>query len=424
MQPRFNNLAAWLQWQESHHPSAIDLGLERVQKVAKRLDLLAPNAQVITVAGTNGKGSCIPTLEALMAAGGKRFGAYTSPHFLHYNERVRLQGEPVSDALLCDAFARIDAACEGISLTYFEFGTLAAMVIFNDQPLDVWLLEVGLGGRLDAVNIIAPTVAVVTSIALDHEAWLGNTREQIGYEKAGICRAGHPFICSDPEPPASVIAHATALHCPSVYVGQDFRLAGSDLWPSLQAVKALQLAEGEAIDLTCVHLPKPSVAAALEAAACIGALPAKAQVDAALANVRLMGRMQAVMCNGQQVLLDVAHNPAAAEFLASSLRQRDIQGVQAVVAMMQDKDILATLAPLVPLVTHWHCVTLPNNPRAATPQVLMRHLVEGLGVAAHRVTQGQTVAQALRDVDAPPALGLVLVYGSFFTVADAMACMD
>ena len=201
---RFNSLSDWLLWQETLHPRKIDLGLERVAAVAKRLRLLQPDFGVITVAGTNGKGSSVAMLEAVLLAAGYRTGCYTSPHLQRYNERIRIQGQEVDDASLCAAFACVDEARGDETLSYFEFGTLAALTLFRREPLDVVLLEVGMGGRLDAVNILENDAALITSIGIDHSAWLGTDRESIGREKAGILRAGRSAVCSDPHPPRSI----------------------------------------------------------------------------------------------------------------------------------------------------------------------------------------------------------------------------
>jgi dihydrofolate synthase/folylpolyglutamate synthase len=202
--PRFNTLTDWLTWQETLHPRKIDLGLERVASVAERLQLLHPDFTIVTVAGTNGKGSSVAMLEAILLAAGYQTGAYTSPHLQRYNERIRIGGQEIDDASLCSAFAAVDEARGTVSLSYFEFGTLAALLLFNQASLDVAILEVGLGGRLDAVNILDSDVALITAIDIDHRAWLGNDRETIGREKAGILRTACPAICSDANPPRSV----------------------------------------------------------------------------------------------------------------------------------------------------------------------------------------------------------------------------
>ncbi|HEY7774535.1 MAG TPA: folylpolyglutamate synthase/dihydrofolate synthase family protein, partial [Marinagarivorans sp.] len=402
----------------SHHPSAIDLGLERVRTVAERLGVLSPSARVITIAGTNGKGSCVATLEALLSAEGKRFGAYTSPHFLHYNERVRLQAEPVSDQQLCAAFARIDEARGDISLTYFEFGTLAAMDIFNRELLDYWLLEVGLGGRLDAVNIVDPNVAVITSVAIDHEAWLGSDREKIGFEKAGICRQQATLVCADAQPPSAIFNKVQQVNCPVVWWGSDFGIDGELLFTR----------SGCTVSKANIQLPLPSVVAALQVCELEGCLPPEPALQQVLSSVQLTGRMQVLKYAHATLILDVAHNPAAAQLLAQHLAHRKLQPMPAIVAVMADKDIEGVFAPLLPWVSHWHCVRLADNPRAAEPQVLARAL-EKMGVASSCICCDDSVSGALAQLNVPPA-GLqeepqnVLVFGSFFTVAQALSYRD
>ena len=428
----------WLSWQERHHPSEIDLGLERVSQVANRLAILSPKARVITVAGTNGKGSCIAALEALLTAAGKRFGAYTSPHFLRYNERIRLQGVMVDDSVLCDAFHRIYNACEGISLTYFEYGTLAAMLILNDQPLDYWLLEVGLGGRLDAVNIIDPNIAVITSVALDHEAWLGNTREAIGYEKAGICRSQSPFICAESNPPHTVIDHVKSLGCPTKWWGQDFEglLANTDKNyadnnhvgqnnlgqnHAGQTAYSLRLSNGNVVLLEHLPLPLPSVMAALEICIQESILPPAEQLPFILANIALMGRMQQIDIQDVPVVLDVAHNPAATSLLANRLASQALAPRTAILGMMADKDIYTALLPLLGQIERWFCAELPDNPRAASAEqlsaVLQEHKVPTECIyTADSVVHAIDAYRALSSTEKQP----LLIFGSFFTVADAL----
>jgi dihydrofolate synthase/folylpolyglutamate synthase len=224
---RFNTLSDWLAWQETLHPVAIHLGLERVASVARKLDCQQPAPVVITVAGTNGKGSTIALLEAILRRAGYRTGCYTSPHLFHYKERLRIDGEVVDDQRWCDAFARIDTLRGETSLTYFEFGTLAALDIMQRDTLDVALLEVGLGGRLDAVNIIDADAAIVTTIGLDHTDWLGDTREAIGFEKAGIFRAARPAICGDASPPDSLPETAAEVGADLQVLGRDFHVRHS-----------------------------------------------------------------------------------------------------------------------------------------------------------------------------------------------------
>lgn len=439
MAPRFTQLNDWLSWQESHHPSEIDLGLARVRDVAERLDLLSPQARIITIAGTNGKGSCVAALESLMSAAGQSFGAFTSPHLLHYNERIRLQGKPVSDAVICDAFDRIDRARQDISLTYFEFGTLAAMVIFNDQPLDYWLLEVGLGGRLDAVNIIDPSIAVITSIALDHQAWLGDTREKIGFEKAGICRANAPLICTDPEPPQSIRDRVTTLGCHAIWLGKDFQIEPSKIATSAALSKAVsnittsstitfKTSDNQSLAVSGLQLPAPSVAAALEVMVHEGLLQDVSSIKHVLESAGLAGRFQTAIWHDRPVVLDVAHNPAAAQLLADRIAQHHFGGVDIVVAMMADKDIAQVLEPLLPHARRWYCAELSGNPRAAKAKSIASILVDQLEVNDSHVRICNGVEHALAEVaeglqprtSAKPLLLPILICGSFFTVAEAL----
>ena len=410
------SLQQWLAWQEHNHPTEIDLGLERVRLVAERLNVLSPSSRVITVAGTNGKGSCIAALEALLRASGKTFGAYTSPHFLYYNERIRINGETVSDAVLCDAFVRIYKAAEETSLTYFEYGTLAAMVILNDRPLDYWLLEVGLGGRLDAVNIVDPTIAVITSIALDHEAWLGHTREQIGREKAGICRPAIPLICADANPPASIHEIASQLSCQSRWLGQDFKIEQQGL------VHSFTVGQGATLPVPDCHLPAPSIAAALEVMHCESLLNTIANVPSVIADIQLTGRMQRLPFGKHgELIVDVAHNPAAAELLAERLQRTQDVPVTAVVAAMADKDLTHLCSPLTGIVQQWFCSALPDNPRAASPQQLHTVLTGPLKVDKQQVTVVDSVFNTLKALSQQDESGVVLVFGSFFTVAEALS---
>lgn len=413
MAARFSMLAEWLAWQESHHPSAIDLGLDRVREVASRMGILNPAARVITVAGTNGKGSCVATLEALLLAAGKKVGAYSSPHFLRYNERVRLQGALATDTELCDSFDRIDQARGDISLTYFEFGTLAAIDIFYRAELDYWVLEVGLGGRLDAVNIIDADIAVITSIAIDHEAWLGTDRETIGREKAGICRPNKPCICADTNPPESVKAIMSDLACDSYWWQQSFGYKGAG-----------QFFIGEhQLQVPIVQLPVPSVASALQVLDLEGILGAELPLEAAqdcVARIQLTGRMQRLQQGPQLFVLDVAHNPAACELLAANLAAQSFeQPVIAVTAVMSDKDMLGMFEPLQGIISHWWCCDLAENPRAASSVQLKEQLL-ALAVEPSKIDLASDVASALAAITSVKRAATVIVFGSFFTVAAAL----
>lgn len=416
---RFERLDDWLNWLESHHPTEIELGLERIRAVAERLDLLAPTAQVISIAGTNGKGSCVAACSALLQAAGQRVGAYTSPHIIHYSERVQIDGEPVNDAELCGAFARIDAASSDISLTYFEFGTLAALLIFQDRAVDVMVLEVGLGGRLDAVNLIDADVAVVTSIDLDHQAWLGDDRDSIGREKAGIYRAGKAALCADPHPPKGLLAAAQER-------GVELQLAGSHFGFDQGSENREnpwswwgQGSDGQAqqCQLQSPRLPWPSLAAALQAVAQLGYSVEPLAQTCELGHLTLPGRFQQRHWQERTVILDVAHNPAAAEHLAARLVAEPAPRTHLVVGMMADKERVATVAPLLPLVTSVWLVSLPDVPRAATTAQLNRDLAALGAVAAGCGTLSEVMATLKQD--SQPGDRIVIM-GSFHTVGAAL----
>ncbi len=392
-----------------------------MRQVAEALDaqlggtLLHNPAKRVVVAGTNGKGSCVAALGALLRTQGKQFGTYSSPHLLQYNERVQLNGEPVSDADLCRAFAAIDAARGTNSLSYFEFGTLAALWLFAQQPLDVWLLEVGLGGRLDAVNVLDADVAVITSIALDHQAWLGETREAIGFEKAGVCRATSPVVCVEPDPPHSLCDHIARLECPAFWLGRDFFCGqtGASAQVQLDATWQLQLPADS------VFLPLPSVAAALKTLELLDLLPSPTAAAAALAQTHLAGRMQRSVQGTTEVILDVAHNPASTTYLAQQLTGLPGLPTFLVVGMMADKDLAGSLAPLVVECRLIYCADLVGNNRAASADQLVV-VVHALG---GRAQAHSSVAAALNSALAQAALlpaARVVVCGSFFTVADAL----
>ena len=403
-------LATWLYYLEHLHTQAIELGLDRIRQVARRLDLLKPAPFVFTVAGTNGKGTTCRTLETLLIAAGYRVGVYSSPHLVRYTERVRVQDQELSEALHTASFAEIEAGRGDISLTYFEFGTLSALNLFRQSQLDVVILEVGLGGRLDATNIVDADVAVITSIALDHTDWLGPDRESIGREKAGVFRAGKPAIVGEPDMPDSIAAVANEKGAQLLQRGRD--------WSYRQQAESWSLrdVQGDLSDLPLPQVPLPNAATALVALRASGLTVSEAQIRANLPLAVLPGRFQTVS-ESPRVILDVAHNPHAAAYLASRLATLPAQGaVHAVVGMLHDKDIAGTLAALAPEVDYWYCAPL-EGPRGATAEQLMMHLPQ---------------AQAFADVDsawqqarqqAQPQ-DIVLVCGSFHTVAQVMESME
>jgi len=414
---RFSSLSDWLGWLEKSHPVEIDLGLARVRQVGERMQLLNPNAKVVTVAGTNGKGSCVTACASLLHAANFSVGVYTSPHLLHYAERIQVDGKPVSDAEICTAFEKIATAAATISLTYFEYGTLAALEIFKQRQVDYMLLEVGLGGRLDAINIIDPDIAIITSIALDHQDWLGDTRELIGAEKAGILREKKIFICADPNPPETVVQISRELQTQAYFIGPDFHYSCTEKnwqWSG-------KTAQGENVNLSEMvmpHLPLPSVAAAVQAIFLLNInIPVKV-METTLANLTLAGRFQKIVYRNREFILDVAHNPAATEYFAQRLNAEPCRGAtHALVAMMADKDCAASLANLIGIVNFWYLLDLTHIPRAASPEVLTEHLTQ-LAVPVH--AKGE-MRKLLDNILSASAEGdRIVVFGSFYTVAAAL----
>lgn len=365
------SLGEWLRWLEGVHPRAIDLGCERVAEVAQRLGLLPAPVPVITVAGTNGKGSVVACLEALYRTAGRRPGAYTSPHLLAYNERIRIAGEPADDTRIIRAFEAIDAARGEITLTYFEFATLAAAWCFREAGCDLWLLEVGLGGRLDATNAFDADVAVITSIDLDHMEWLGPDRESIAREKLGVARRGRPVVCADPDPPQSLVQGAAALNAPLLALGEAFRYsAGPAAWD--------WTGEGEQLR----GLPRPpwmpdaALANAAAAVAVVRLTDPRLRltghsVRGGIAAARLAGRLQAVpAAAGGQWLLDVAHNPGAMRLLAAAIAERRGGGrVRAAFGLMRRKPLAELVGLLAPVVDDWFALALPDDDGWSTAEI-------------------------------------------------------
>jgi dihydrofolate synthase/folylpolyglutamate synthase len=416
--PRFDSLRAWLAWQETLHPQKIDLGLERVAAVADRMGLLRPDYGIITIAGTNGKGSSVALLAAILGAAGYRVGSYTSPHLLRYHERICIAGELARDGELCRAFDSVDRSRGQKTLSYFEFGTLAALYLFAEADLDIALLEVGMGGRLDAVNIIDPDAALVTAIDIDHSAWLGADRETIGREKAGIFRSGRPAICSDPEPPASLEKIAAGLGARWFSLGQDFtcKLTGCG-WDWLGP------------DSSYRQLPPPALAGAQQFDNAAGVLmvleslrdrfPVPRQaIEQGLRSVMLPGRFQ-VIPGAVDVILDVAHNPASGRRLAQTLQEATAGGhTWLVLGMLRDKDVAAFMESLVHTVDHWCLASL--DVERGLPAAELR---KSLPPAVNDAHDFPSVTAACSYARAHAAAGdRVVVCGSFVTVAEAMAC--
>ncbi|WP_137983436.1 bifunctional tetrahydrofolate synthase/dihydrofolate synthase [Pseudomonas viridiflava] len=413
------SLSDWLAYLEQLHPSAIDMGLDRSRQVALQLGLTRPARQVITVTGTNGKGSTCAFVAALLQAQGLKVGVYSSPHLLRYNERVKVQGVEATDLELCDAFAAVEAARGDVTLTYFEMGTLAAFWLFEQARLDAVVLEVGLGGRLDAVNLVDADLALVTSIGVDHAEYLGDTRESVAFEKAGIFRAGCPALCGDPAPPEPLLAKARELGCPLLLRGLDFDLSiGDDSWDWRG------IAHGEQIELRglpLLDLPMQNAALALQAFALLGYILQPDATGKVLAETRLAGRLdrRVVKWHGKSLnlLLDVGHNPHAARFLGQRLARQPLGGKRrAVFGLLSDKDLDGVVAHLAPVIEEWAVAPLPTS--RSRPAEQLQAALQNLGA---RVTSYQSIALALEAqcAHATPD-DEILLFGSFYCVAEAL----
>ena len=416
-------LEDWLARIEQLHPKTIELGLERLREVASRLSLSLP-CPVITVGGTNGKGSTCAMLESILLAAGYRVALYTSPHLVRFNERARLGGAPVDDSALIEQFEAVDAARGDVSLTYFEFPTLAVLRLFQQRAPDVAILEVGLGGRLDAVNLVDADCAIVTSVDVDHADYLGDTRERIGWEKAHIFRPGRPAICSDPVPPASLVEHARSIGADLWLHGRDYDHAGDRqqwsyagraqrrsalAYPALRGANQLQNAAG--------------VLAALEALRDRLPVPQQA-VRQGFATVELPGRFQ-VLPGQPTVILDVAHNPHAAAHLAVNL---DAMGrfrqTFAVFGVMADKDVDGVIVALVHRVDHWLPVDLPGRRAARASWIAERLRAAGVAREGDRTSIECHASPSSALTAARSRAGAndrIVVFGSFLTVADILA---
>ncbi len=421
-------LSDWLDHIQGQHPKTIAMGLDRVRAVAERMRLPKPARYAITVGGTNGKGSTVAFLEAIARAAGWRVGAYTSPHLLRYNERVRIDGEDADDASLIAAFeaveaARRDAVPDEVALTYFEFGTLAALWLFAKRDMDLVILEVGLGGRLDAVNLVDPDVAVITTVDLDHQDWLGDTVELIGREKAGIARAWKPLVLGDDDPPSSVLGHAYAIGASAVRIGCDFFFERSDddqdhwRWREIGCE---------------LELPMPQLVAPVQlrnaavAIAALRALPVDLPDAAFISGVRdarVAARLQRFMRDGVEIVVDVGHNPQAARALAAWLASSPVAGpTYAVFAALGDKDISGVVEALAERVDRWWLAGLKEaGARGVTVDAFAERLAD---TAAAAGSQYPSVAEALVAARREAGPGArILVFGSFHTAAACLAAL-
>lgn len=405
-------LDQWLSYLEAIHPAEIDLGLDRVLMVLRRLFPRKPKARIITVAGTNGKGSAVACLEALLLAAGRTTGAYTSPHLQRYNERVRVNGKDIGDEELIAAFAEVEAARKSVTLTYFEFGTLAAFVLLARAGVEDWILEVGLGGRLDAVNVLDPDLAIITSVDIDHVAFLGNDRETIGFEKAGILRPGIPAIYADIDPPRSVLQQVAAQRVALQRLDETYyvdntgsevvlRFRGSDL----------------ALSLPTVPLPVNSVAAAVAAFRELEPDRPLDSVAGVIARVRAPGRFEK-LASHPAVYADVGHNPHAARWLAARLESMKSPAARllAVYGALSDKDVEGVVQAMSPVVDQWYLGGL-DCPRGLPVEALGERVASaGSGLDIIECTTVSGALQAALESANPD--DLIIAFGSFFTVAE------
>lgn len=408
------SLASWLTYIESQHPSEIELGLERGSAVLARLNLSRPKCKVITVAGTNGKGSTCAMLTQYLCAQNYSVGTYTSPHFLAFNERIALNDSPCKDDLICRAFEVVEAARDGITLTYFEFSTLAALWIFDQSKLDYWVLEVGLGGRLDSVNMIDTDVAVVTSISLDHVDWLGDNIEVIAREKTGIARKDKLLISGVVNPPSAIAT--TALE-----IGANLRQKGHDFYFELdQNSWSWSGNDVQFENLPVPSLPLQNAATVVAVLVYMGLSPEHADLVALFNSAQLTGRFQQV-ATSPDIYIDVAHNPEAAIELANRISILPRKPV-AVCGMLKDKDIANVMKHLADSFSDWFCSDLAG-PRGAKASELVKHIAQSSPNITSNATSFQSVADAFNAalLKAQEEKRCVIVFGSFVTVSDYLA---
>jgi dihydrofolate synthase / folylpolyglutamate synthase len=407
---KFTKLSEWLAWIGVLHGQVIDLGLVRVSQVAERMGLLKPACPVVTVAGTNGKGSTVAGLEAVYLAAGYRVGTFTSPYLYRFNELVRVQGLETQDDDFLRSFERIETARGETTLTQFEFNTLAALDIFQRSQLDVMILEVGLGGRLDAVNIIDADVAIITSIAIDHADRLGNTRELIGREKAGIFRTGKPVVCGDIDPPQTLIDYANELNAPLFNQNKEFGFNRQEnnwtWWSQSKQLDQLPIPQLALQNMSCVMKTVELLQSKLPVS--------RTAIDQALKTVKLSGRIQVIPGEVTKIL-DVSHNPAAAEWLANYVRDHSISGkTRAVFSMLTDKDILSTVLIMKPYIDEWFIAPLKTE-RAASLSQLQQAFQQA---SIHSIHSYQSIPEAHQAAENASASGdRVVIFGSFYTVS-------
>jgi dihydrofolate synthase/folylpolyglutamate synthase len=420
----FDQASDWLTWLEQQHPShEIDMGLTRIRLVSERLLRDAPIAkQVITVAGTNGKGSSVAFLTSILEQAGLSYASLTSPHFVRFNERIQFQGEPIDDAALCASFERVNKArydsdaddSVATVLTYFEFNALLAFDLMQRADLDVVVLEIGLGGRLDAVNLIDADVAIVTSISVDHVDWLGDNVDVIGREKAGIYRANKPAIVGAVDCPSTVAQYAHEINAQCLQNGVHFKVE-NNTWSN---------SSGLTIDLPETALPPMNMAAVVQAISCLTFDIKPADIVSGLRNARLIGRFQRLEWQGKKLILDVAHNPQAAQNLASTLANEACEGKTiAVMAMLCDKDYQQVIAALSSSFDHWMLAN-SDGVRGLSSLELASEVAKN-GIAAHQVATYDTPVQAFTQaVEMAAKEDRVIVFGSFVTVGAVLALIE
>lgn len=401
-------LQQWLDYIETIHVSAIDLGLQRISAVAAANQLTHFDCPVVTVAGTNGKGSVVRTLESIYLAAGYRVAAYTSPHLLDFTERLQINGKPCSEQAFVQAFEHIEKIRNNQPLSLFEYYTLAALWICRQNDLDMILLEIGLGGRLDAVNVVEPDIAVITSIGIDHVSWLGATREEIGFEKAGIFREGKPAICGDPNPPQSVLDVAAEKGAELCCFGRDYTVSQQGgRWQWCGPNKSY-------LNLPLPQLKLQNVATAMMVTEQVPLALTQYALIKGIATACLSGRYEVIQRHCK-VILDVAHNEDSAQALLNRFQHEPVAGKKfAVVAMLQDKDIRATLAPFDHFFDRWCVANLTESDRGATSERLAQHLAD-LGRSAERYSSVIDAFAAVFSTSC--AEDAILVFGSFHTVA-------
>ena len=422
------NLEEWLEYLEQCHPNTIDLGLERISSDAEKLPIDFSNTRIITVGGTNGKGSTVSMLSAVLEEGGYTTACYTSPHLLVYNERVKLGSRLATDEELCQSFVAVEAAREDVKLTYFEFGTLAALQLFSEYKPDFMLLEVGLGGRLDAVNILNPDIAILTNVALDHMDWLGDTRDAIGYEKAGIFRNNKPALIGESNTPESVVSSARDVGAQLLVNGSSFiaRHTGNELWDWEGVEEGERPGNTKNSKLTLENLPLnnyplDNCATVVQAVKLVAPEISPTKIAAGLSKTQLPGRFQQVVHDDVGLVLDVAHNPHAAHRLAAQMQaQYPDQSIHIVVAMLADKNYQEVLAIYDSLEPQWYLASIQED-RGLEAKILYNCLfdagvdkAQSFDSVIEAYAAAHTAVKSLRVRDKE---AVILVTGSFFTVS-------